>query len=97
VTVYRDRKPIGTRVIRANGFRWRAMTKAVETMQRTAPTEPFESITLVEELGEHRSWPLPRPTRKSGGLDVVPKDVVHPGLLGGWGCIRSLSPKEDTG
>jgi hypothetical protein len=29
-------------------------------------------------------------------LDVVPKHVVHPGLLGGWG-VEATRPKEVTG
>jgi hypothetical protein len=29
-------------------------------------------------------------------LDVVPHNVVHPGLLEGWGC-EPPRPKEDTG
>jgi hypothetical protein len=30
------------------------------------------------------------------GLAVVPNNVVHPGLLEGWGCL-STQIKEDTG
>jgi hypothetical protein len=29
-------------------------------------------------------------------LDVVPHNVVHPGLLEGWGCLDTQI-KEDTG
>jgi four helix bundle protein len=27
-------------------------------------------------------------------LGVVPKHVVHPGLLGGWGCRKATSPRR---
>ena len=30
-------------------------------------------------------------------LAVVPEEVVHPGLLGGWWLLEAISPKEDTG
>jgi hypothetical protein len=33
--------------------------------------------------------------RRPGGLIVVPKDVVHPGLLGGWGCRSHQSQGGD--
>lgn len=28
-------------------------------------------------------------------LVVIPKHVVHPDLLGGWGCKPNQSPKEE--
>src|SRR5581483_6503489 len=33
-----------------------------------------------------RTKPVPKVHERGDRLDVVPKDVVHPGLLGGWGC-----------
>jgi len=33
--------------------------------------------------------------RLTEALDVVPKDVVHPGPLGGCGTPKTHSPKED--
>jgi NAD(P)-dependent dehydrogenase (short-subunit alcohol dehydrogenase family) len=30
----------------------------------------------------------------AGGLDVVPRDVVHPGLLGGWWLSRPSAPRR---
>ena len=33
---------------------------------------------------------------QAGALAVAPSTLFHPGLLGGWGCQKPPSPKEDT-
>ena len=38
-----------------------------------------------------------RQAARRARLAVVPEDVVHPGLLGGWLVSEATSPKEGTG
>jgi hypothetical protein len=50
----------------------------------------------VRQLSSDR-WPPSGAVNSSGTssrLGVVPKHVVHPGLLGGWGCQRPTAPRR---
>jgi len=51
------------------------------------------AASFLADLGHEIPTAL-LPGLLTGTLGVVPNTLVHPGLLGGWGC-QALSPKEE--
>ena len=69
-------------------------SKKDQTRPHSGSSTAISQLTKPEAAREPGGAASRNPTRTHSPLDVVPKHVVHPDLLGGWRC-RSPSNKEE--